>query len=287
MPLAFPSPLEGEGSASGESPEKFTSTPIDLRMKRFADIQRAFVGAVLDAEAAVPAPLARKDGGAPSRRFGVYRNNVYASLIEVLSGRFPVVARLVGDEFFSVMARFYVERDPPRSAVLIRYGMGFPEFVASFAPAAAVPYLANVASLEWAWHAAYHAPDAAPLPLAELAGGIDHAEGAVLTLHPSLSVVSSYYPIVSIFELNAQEGDVPPTRLEAGGEDALVVRPHFDVEVRRLPEGGAPFILALKGRRTIGEACATALGEAPGFDLEANLAGLIGSGAIIGIAAQG
>jgi hypothetical protein len=256
-------------------------------MKRFSDLQREFACAVLDTAAAVPAPLSRKDGGVPFRRFGVYRNNVYASLIEVLEGRFPVVARLVGDDFFRAMARFYVEQEPPRSAVLIRYGLGFPEFVARFAPAAPVPYLADVASLEWAWHAAYHAPDAAPLPLADFAGAVDHAEGAVLTLHPSLSVVSSYYPIVSIFELNAQEGEVPPTRLEAGGEDALVVRSRLDVELRRLPEGGAPFVLALKVGRSIGEACATALCEAPGFDLEVNLAGLIGSGAIIGIAAQG
>ncbi|MBK5197374.1 MAG: putative DNA-binding domain-containing protein, partial [Methyloceanibacter sp.] len=51
-------------------------------MKRFADLQRDFAGAVLDTEAAVPAPLSRKTGGVPSRRFGVYRNNVYAGLIE-------------------------------------------------------------------------------------------------------------------------------------------------------------------------------------------------------------
>jgi putative DNA-binding protein len=252
-------------------------------MNRLADLQREFAGAVLDVEAAVPAPLARKDGGAPSRRFGVYRNNVYASLIEVLAGRFPVVARLVGEDFFRAMARVYVEQEPPRSAVLIRYGLSFPEFVASFAPAAPVPYLADVAALEWMWHAAYHAPDAVPLPLAALAAAVDQAEGAVLTLHPSLGVVSSYYPIVSIFELNAQDGDVPPTRLEAGGEDALVVRPRLDVEVRRLPEGGAPFILALKSGNSIAEACVMALCEAPGFDLQANLAGLIGSGAIVGI----
>jgi len=252
-----------------------------------ADLQREFAGAVLDIEAAVPAPLARKDGATPSRRFGVYRNNVYASLIEVLAGRFPVVARLVGEDFFRALACVYIEGEPPRSAVLIRYGLGFPDFVASFAPAASVPYLADVAALEWAWHKAYHAPDTAPLPLAELRGAVDQAEGAVLTLHPSLSVVSSSYPIVSIFELNAQDGEVPPMRLEAGGEDALVVRPRLDVEVRRLPEGGAPFILALKSGKGIGEACATALCEASGFDLEVNLARLIGSGAIVGIAAQG
>jgi len=251
-------------------------------MSRFAELQREFAGAVLDPEAAVPAPLTRKAGASPSRRFGVYRNNVYASLIDVLAGRFPVVARLVGEEFFRAMARAYIEREPPRSAVLIRYGVSFPDFIAGFAPAASVPYLADMASLEWAWHAAYHAPDAAPLPLAELAGAVDHAADAVLTLHPSLSVVRSLYPIVSIFELNTQTGDVPPTRLE-GGEDALVVRPRLEVELRLLPEGGASFLLALKKEKSIGEAAAIAFGQASGFDLEANLAGLIAGGAIIGV----
>jgi hypothetical protein len=254
-----------------------------MTMKRFADLQRDFAGAVLDTEVAVPALLSRKTGGVPSRRFGVYRNNVYAGLIEVLSGRFPVVARLVGEEFFRAMARVYIEHEPPRSPVLLRYGVGFPGFVASFTPAASVPYLADVAALEWAWHAAYHAPDAAPLPLSELAGAAERAEDAVLMLHPSLAVVRSPHPVVSIFEINAQHGEVPPTRFESGGEDALVVRPYLDVELRRLPAGAAPFILALKGGESIGEAAAIALGEAPAFNLEANLAGLIESGAIVGI----
>jgi hypothetical protein len=254
-------------------------------MKRFAELQRDFAGAVLDPEAAVPAPLSRKAGASPSRRFGVYRNNVYASLIDVLAGRFPVVARLVGDEFFRAMARAYIEREPPRSAVLIRYGVSFPDFIADFAPAASVPYLADMASLEWAWHAAYHAPDAVPLPLAELAGAIDHAEDAVLTLHPSLGVVRSIYPIVSIFELNTQAGDVPPARLE-GGEDAIVARPRLEVELRRLPEGGASFLLALKEEKSIGEAAAITIEQASGFDLQVNLAGLIAGGAIIGVRPQ-
>jgi hypothetical protein len=75
--------------------------------------------------------------------------------------------------------------------------------------------------------------------------------------------------------------------LGASGEDALVMRPRLDVEVRRLPEGGAPFILALKSGRSIGEACAAALSEAPGFALEANLALLIGCGAIVCIGTGG
>jgi hypothetical protein len=250
----------------------------------FAETQKAFAGAVLDADAAVPASLARKVKGAPARRFGVYRNNVYAGLIDVLAGRFPVVARLVGEEFFRAMARSYVEREPPSSAVLLRYGAGFADFIAGFSPAATVPYLADMAALEWLRHSAYHAGDAVPLPLEALASAADRAADAVLALHPSLGVVRSSYPIVSIYELNAASGDVPQARL-AGSEDALVTRSGFKVEIRPLAEGGAPFILALKEGKTIGEAAILALRESSAFELKSNLAGLMASSAIVGVAA--
>jgi hypothetical protein len=253
---------------------------------RLADVQRDFARAVLQAEAALPVEVTRKAGGVPSRRFGVYRNNVYASLIDVLAGRFPAVERLVGVEFFRAMARIYVEREPSRSAVLIRYGETFPNFARGFAPAASVPYLADLAALEWAWHAAYHAPDAATLALAELAGAAERAAEARLSFHPSLGVVCSRYPIVSIFELNRKGDEVPPARLE-GAEDALVARPRLEVALHRLPLGGAHFILALKGGRTIGEAAGMASRQAPGFDLQANLAGLIASGAIVAVETSG
>jgi hypothetical protein len=248
----------------------------------FSETQKAFAGAVLDADAAVPASLTRKAEGAPSRRFGVYRNNVYAGLIDLLTGRFPVVTRLVGEEFFRAMAREYVEHEPPSSAVLLRYGGGFADFIAGFPPAATVPYLADMAALEWLRHSAYHAADAVPLPLQALASAADHAADAVLGLHPSLGVARSTYPIVSIYEVNAESGDVTHARL-AGSEDALVARSGLNVEILRLPEGGAPFILALKNGKTIGEAAILALRESSAFDLKANLVGLMASGAIVAL----
>jgi len=251
-------------------------------MTRFAEIERDFAEAVLDAEAAVPPGVTREAGGVPARRFGVYRNNVYASLIDLLAGRFPVVVRLVGEEFFRAMARVYVTREPPASPVLIRYGAGFPRFIASFAPASPVPYLADTAALEWAWHKAYHAADAAPLALGELAGATDRAGDAVLSLHPSLSVVRSAYPIVSILEAHAPNGEATAIQLTRP-EDALVARPRLEVEIRRLAPGGARFILALEEGRSMEDAANAASTETPDFDLTANLAGLFASSVITGI----
>jgi len=184
------------------------------------------------------------------------------------------------------MAKLYVEETPPASPVLLLYGEAFADFVAAFPPAAALPYLADVARLEWAWHRAYHAKDAAPLSLSDLAEVGETAEGAVLTLHPSLQAVCSDYPVVSIWQLALRDGENEPARLPAEGEDALVVRPNLEVEVRRLPSGGAHFVKALAEGATLLEAASRASGEAPAFDLEANLAGLMTSGVIVAVAAR-
>jgi hypothetical protein len=86
-----------------------------------------------------------------------------------LQANFPAVLRLVGKEFFREMARLYVLSEPPTSPILLDYGAGFPDFIASFVPAGALVYLPDVARIERAWTESYHAPDAAPLPAAAAA----------------------------------------------------------------------------------------------------------------------
>jgi hypothetical protein len=252
-------------------------------MPRFTDTQGAFAGAVRRADEALPEDVTSHSADRPTRRFNVYRNNFYASLIDVVAGRYAVVQRLVGEEFFRAMAKVYVEQDPPRSAMILAYGGGFADFLASFPPVADVPYLPDIARLEWARHTAYHAADATPLGAADFAA-IPGEQVAALTLalHPSLTVVSSPYPIVSIWETNAFDDEVRPIDPDAGSEDAMIARPEMTVEVRRLPPGAAAFIGALNDGETLGEAAGQASAADERFDLAGNIAGLIDAGTIIG-----
>ena len=242
----------------------------------------AFAQAVLDARAPVPTALAGRDGRSAERRFAVYRNNVYTSLINLLAGRFPVTAELVGDEFFRAMAREHVEKTPPNSAVLLLYAAEFPDFIGDFPPASSVPYLADVARLEMAWHRAYHAADAEPLTQEAFVALGPRVEELVLSFHPSASLVRSPYPVITIWEHTMRDDDDEPGQLPADGEDALVLRPALEVAVRRLPPGGAAFIEALMAGATMPAAAAAALEQTPEFDLSANLAGLMRSGALVG-----
>ena len=145
--------------------------------------------------------------------------------------------RIVGEEFFRASASVFIRANPPRSPLMMTYGDGFPGFLASFEPAAEIAYLADVARVEAARTRAYHAADAPPLTASDLAG-IEARDLAALRfeLHPSLEIIVSAFPVVTIWAMNA--GETPLAAIKDWrGEDALVIRPAFEVEVRRLPAG--------------------------------------------------
>jgi hypothetical protein len=243
-----------------------------------ASFQTSFADALLDADRPIPHGVIAHNAASPTRRFGVYRNNVVSSLVKALERRFPVVEKIVGDEFFAAMARVFVTEQPPRSPLLAAYGDDFPAFVAAFAPARDLPYLADIARLEAARTRAYYAADATPVGADQFATLDGEVAGDLcIAMHPSTEVVRSRFPIVTIWAMNSGEQELAPVE-DWRGEDALVARPHLDVQVRMLPPGGATFLLALAAGRPLGEAAEAALADEPDFDLTCNLAGLIGSG---------
>lgn len=231
-----------------------------------------FTNALFDPGTCPPSVLKAWHKGAVTKRFSVYRNNVVFGLINALAERFPVCLRLVGDDFFRAMARLFVRASPPKSPVLAEYGEDFPGFISTFDPARELPYLADVARLEWAIGRAYHAADATPLSLeAVRATPADRLGDAIFTLHPSVRLVSSPFPILSIWSTNAFERRVREVSLD-GGEDVLIVRPHLEVKAHLLPSGGYPFVMALMKGETV-----SAASTAKKLDLPACLGLLLSS----------
>ena len=225
---------------------------------------RAFAAGLLAPASRPPAGLKVPAGADVAHRFGVYRNNVIAGLIKALAERFPVVEALVGEDFFRVMARIYVIANPPRSPLMFRYGENFPSFIKHFPPAASVPYLADVARLEFLRGEAYHAADAAPVEPRHFAKFPTESLLAMrLTFHPSMRLLASPFPVVSIWR--AHQEDANPAVAEWRPEVALVARPELEVELHRVPTSTISFLTELVEGRSIGEASAIAA-EDPSFD---------------------
>ncbi len=243
-----------------------------LEVDSLATLQSGFAASLLSAEKVA------------DRRFFVHRNNVKASLGAALAARFPVVLRLVGVEFFRAMAVVFVERHPPRSPVLAAYGAGFGDFLDGFEPVAALPYLADVARLEWARHLAWHAADAPAISIEELTTvAPDRLDSVRLRLHPAATVVVSIWPVISIWTTNILDEEIKPIGPDQTGESALVTRPGLEVFVNALPPGTGLLFEALSAGIALGEAVAQAE-RAAGFDTAVALTLLFRSGAVTSLA---
>lgn len=250
-----------------------------------------FAAALLDPAAPCPPGLTSWNGSDPAQRFAVYRNNVVVGLIDALADSFPVTRELVGEEFFRAMAREFVRVAPPRSPVLALYGEGFAEFIESFAPAASLPYLADVARLEMLRVLSFHAADATPVTpehIGHLLADADVLPQARFTLHPSLFLLPSTHAVVSLWAAHQSKS---AARQLAGldtalAETALVCRHALEVEIFRIEHGTACFITALKQDANLGMAAEQALAQDADFDLAATLALLLRAGAVTGITHQ-
>lgn len=238
--------------------------------------QGRFVEALLDPKQPVPPGILMPDGTPASRRFNVYRNNVIVSLIDALGDGFPVVRKLVGDAFFRAMARGFAVTNLPSTPLIFRYGDRFPTYIDNYPTSGMVPYLGDVARLEWARREALHAADAQPCSMDRISDCRDDLLSSLrFEFLPSVRIVQSDFPVLTIWQVNS---DSTPSsdRIRMEREDVLLGRPEMDVAMRRLRPGEYCFLEPLLAGETLGTAAERAA-KIDGFDLVATLTGLFES----------
>lgn len=238
--------------------------------------QTQFRAALLDPASPPPQGIQNPDGVQATKRFDVYRNNVAVSLSDALETAFPVVRKLVGDDFYRAMAGVYLRAHPPTSPVMMFYGDQMPDFLAGFAPAQSVPYLPDMARLELALRQSYHAADSttiAPDALARIAP--DDLPNVTFTFAPSVHLIASRYPLHSIWAANTYGGDITQT-----AQPALITRPEFDPSVDPLTPEQTVVTSALMAAEPLGNALQLG-GE--GFDFGALLGLLLSRNALISL----
>lgn len=237
--------------------------------------QSAFTRGIFDPEMAAPEGLLNADGSQAAKRFDVYRNNVAVSLTEALIAAFPVIYKLVGDQFFRGMAGVYLRKHKPTSPLMMYYGERMPMFLGRFQPAKIVPYLPDMAKLELAMRKAYHAGDGQPIDGAKLASlAPEDLMGVRFAFAPATQVVSSDYAIHAIYLKNTVQ-DAPDIVMQP--ETVLITRPQFDPQMHVISPSGADCIAALMKNQPLGVALSQAGDD---LDLGEILGVLLAQGAI-------
>ena len=217
------------------------------------DLQTTFMSSVFTRDDTVIAAYLEGATMSGSPRMAIYRNNVYAALSKALEAIYPVILRLVGDEFFKFAARRYIDGHPSRSGDLNRFGAEFAEFLGTFEHAASLPYLPDVARLEWCCHLAYSAADDTYLDLHKLAAVPPETYGRLrFRLNNASRVLRSAWPIDAIWRVNQADytGD-QSVDLAAGGVSLLLQRHENRIVLITLCEAEWRFLTALNDMQTL------------------------------------
>jgi hypothetical protein len=211
----------------------------------------------------------------PAGRLEVYRNTFVSVLVNALRLSYPAVQKLVGEEFFEGAARLFIAAHPPASACLDDYGDAFPDFLAAFEAASSLPYLPEVAALEWQVCRALHARDAETLdPRCLMRLNEDDRGRLRFVPHPSVALLETRYPADLIWRSVLAGDDAAMSRIDlaSGPVKLLVDRRESGVEVSRLSEPEWRFASALFAQRPLHAAIADAGDFGSAQSLAAHLA---------------
>ncbi|TDR80394.1 DNA-binding domain-containing protein [Paludibacterium purpuratum] len=250
-------------------------------MYSLRELQTAFADAVFQHD---EGPLLACCAGDPARAaqaLQVYREGVLTSLTGALTLGFPLVGRIVGDDFLRAVARRYALTRPSRSGDLNRYGGDFADFLADFAPLAELPYLADVARLEWAIQQVGAAADAAAPDLSRLAATAADDWGELcFELIPAHAVLVSVWPLYDIWRVN-QPTHHGSCQVDFSLAQSVLVsrRPDAGVVVTALETAEAAFVRALDAGCSLYQALSV-VPDTASFDLQSSLSRLIGLGLI-------
>lgn len=256
-------------------------------MPSLREIQRDFAATILAGDGAAP-PFATVPPERAAERIAVYRRAFFANYRNALGATYPVVRKLVGAPFFHAAVDAFVRAHPSKSGDLNVYGDAFDGFLAEYPPAADLPYLGDVARLEWAQDEANRAADATADPDAVLAAlaatSPERLPDVRLALAPACRLVASRYPVLRIWRTNQDgfEGD-DRVSLDEGPDRLLVRREPSGVTIERVPAGTHAFLSALAAGEALGGAIDAAQAADAGFDLRSALAERIADGTIVAV----
>ena len=237
------------------------------------ELQRRFAAALLDG---------RAEGG-----LAVYRHTVLANYRNALAATFPVVRELTGEPFFNAAVDAFVRAHPSAGGDLNVYGDRFAEFLAGYGHAKDLPYLPDVARLEWALDEAARAADSTGTPARLLAALAAVAPAAVVrvrfALDASCRLLHSAHPVMRIWQAH-QDGTVDTVDLNAGPDRLLVRREGSAPVIERLAPADFAFLAALASGSDLAAALEAAVEVDADFELGAALPAHIASGVLADLA---
>ena len=254
-------------------------------MPSLRELQTQVLNGLLAEQPDGAAALIRSSGIAAESRLRIYQNNARTNFAEALRSTYPVIWRLVGEDYFRQIAWEFQRRHPSLSGDLNQVGGAFPDYLQALHEGGEFRYLADVATLEWLIQESLLAPDHAPLDLRALAQVETAAYDALqFTLHPTLRLFESKFPALRIWEANVGDGEPPTLDLDSGGERLAIMRHEGDLRLHRLDRGEYAFLGCVADGRSFAASVNCGAAADPTFHATVALQRFVAANAIVDFA---
>jgi len=246
------------------------------------ELQLAFCGSITGSASNDLLSLIVGDGFAPDERFSIYRNSVLSRLSETLREAFPVVRQIVGPQFFDYAAHTFIEGHLPSEACLATYGTAFPTFLKSFSAVSQLPYLPDVARLEWSISQVVRAAPEVWQPISLLRDLRGDPASVRLRLTPCVQFLASDFRIDQIWIAHQENRDSGNWHIDNGPVN-LSIHACKSLGLNNIPRGTWEFRSHLAAGDTLGRATSVALDVDPEFDISLALASLFEEHLVVAI----
>jgi hypothetical protein len=212
-------------------------------------------------------------------RLEVYRNNVFGNFRSVLEMVYPTVLELVGDDVFENLCVKYRQKYPSPSGNLDDYGQFFPKLINDLKNEHKLAYLKDIANLEWKFHRAYFVRNVTDFQIEKFQKLKEEELCEVkFKLHPSCVLISSKYPIFSIWESVDSKQKLNLKNLPK--EFVLIERAGFDSSIQNLCETEFLFLKHIKKGQNFYQIYEEISAKFPDFDIGSVMNKFISNGVI-------
>jgi len=163
------------------------------------------------------------------QRFGIYKGSVHGILTQALGTMFPVCKALVGDDFFDNMCDLFINEYPPKTTYFAEYGSDLPTFLSTFEHVKDIPYLTDVAQLEWARQVVWHANSFEVTDFSALSTLTEEQQSKVVfQLAKNMHLIESEFRIDELWFAHQPESDVKFENIDINQAVKLIVRKDQD-----------------------------------------------------------
>jgi len=198
-----------------------------------------------------------------TERLAVYAGGYVARIRQALAEVYEAIHHVVGERAFTELSHGYAQRHPSHEHNLSLAGRHLPAFLAEWPLTARLPFLPDLARLEWAVCRAFHAFEQPPLDVGRLSGlPLEAWDRARIVFQPSVGVVASAWPILDLWAARTTPRSAITIDLVDRPQRVLVFRQQLQVRCELVDERRCAVLEGLLAGRTLGAVCAALAAQA-------------------------